>query len=470
MEENKTHHLVLIPTPGMGHLIPLVELAKRILNAHPFTISFLILHEGSQTRTKSVLGALPEGRVDSYFLPQVNLDDLSPDTKIETRISLALARSRPAIRDHLRGLQAMPHIHLAAVVVDLFGTDMFDVAFEFGMKPYLFMPSNAMFISFMLHLPKLDSQVKTEYREMDDLIKLPGCVALHGKDLVDPAQDRTNDAYKWLLHHAKKYTLAEGIMVNSFNELEKDTLNVLQNPEPGFPPVYPVGPLIRTDGSDQVDGSGCLAWLDKQPRGSVLFVSFGSGGTLSYDQLDELAHGLEISEQRFLWVVRPPNDKMANGAYFTNEVERDPLHFLPKGFLERTKGRGLVVRDWAPQVQVLNHESTGGFICHCGWNSVLESVVHGVPLIAWPLYAEQKMNAVMLVEGLKIALRPKADEGTVIGRVAIATAVKGLMEGEEGKQVRYRMKELKDASARVLGVEGSSTKALSEVARKWTSH
>ncbi|WMV11547.1 hypothetical protein MTR67_004932 [Solanum verrucosum] len=210
------------------------------------------------------------------------------------------------------------------------------------------------------------------------------------------------------------------------------------------------------DSGSKVDGSECLTWLDEQPRGSVLYISYGSGGTLSHEQLIEVAKGLEMSEQRFLWVVRCPIQDSTN-----------PLEFLPKGFLEKTKGFGLVVPNWAPQTRILSHESTGGFLTHCGWNSTLESVVHGVPLIAWPLYAEQKMNAVMLSEDVKVALRPKVnEENGIVGRLEIAKVVKGLMEGEEGKGVRSRMKDLKDAAAKVLSEDGSSTKALAELVTK----
>ncbi|KAL9245406.1 hypothetical protein vseg_019066 [Gypsophila vaccaria] len=473
MDQNQYSHIVVIPTPGMGHLIPLVELAKRILEAHPFTVTFLIPFEGPPTRAqKTVLGTLPEGRSDSYFLPSVSLDDLPSDSRIETRIALTLARSLPAIRSHLEDIRATCRGRLTALVVDLFGTDAFDVAWEFGMKPYIFYPTNAMCLSLFFHLPELDQQVATEYREMAEPVRLPGCVPVRGIDLLDPIQDRKNDAYKWVLHHATRYKLAEGIMVNSFNELEEGALKSLQNPEPGFPPVYAVGPLVQTGGgnNNRVEGSECLTWLDEQPRGTVLFVSFGSGGTLSYDQLIELAHGLEMSEQRFLWVVRAPNDKAANATYFSTENGRDPLAFLPKGYLNRIKGRGLVVPSWAPQVQVLGHEATSGFLTHCGWNSILESVVHGVSLIAWPLYAEQHMNAVMLNKGLKVALRPKVDEDGLVRRGEISTVVKCLMEGDEGNQIKIRMKELKDSASRVLSVDGSSTKALSEVVRKWISH
>lgn len=329
-----------------------------------------------------------------------------------------------------------------------------------------------MCLSLFLLLPELDSQVSCEFREMDEPVQLPGCVPVHGKDLLDPVQDRKNDAYKWLLHHTKRYPLAEGIFVNTFNELEEGAVQALQQLGPGKPPVYPVGPLVQIGAREgSTDGSECVKWLDEQPIGSVLFVSFGSGGTLSYDQIIELAHGLEMSEQRFLWVVRAPNEEIANATYFnSDQLENDPLAFLPKGFLERTQGRGLVIHSWAPQVKVLSHGSTGGFLTHCGWNSILESVVYGVPLIAWPLYAEQKMNAVMLIEDLKVALRPTPNENGLFGRGEIARVVKGLMEGEQGKKMRNKMKELKDAACKVLCEDGSSTKALAEVALKWRSH
>ncbi|KAL7203837.1 hypothetical protein ACSBR2_016982 [Camellia fascicularis] len=127
-------------------------------------------------------------------------------------------------------------------------------------------------------------------------------------------------------------------------DLEEGAIKALQEKEPGKSPVYLIGPLIQTDSSDESqERPECLQWLDGQPSGSVLFVSFGSGGTLSHDQLNELALGLELSGQRFLWVVRSPNDKSANAVFFTPQSQNDPFSFLPEGFLERTKGRGLVV-------------------------------------------------------------------------------------------------------------------------------
>jgi hydroquinone glucosyltransferase len=208
-------------------------------------------------------------------------------------------------------------------------------------------------------------------------------------------------------------------------------------------------------------------WLDEQPRGIVLFVCFGSIGTHSSAQTDELAFGLEMSEQRFLWVLRCPNDKVASDSKFIANSNVDPFDFLPNGFIERTKNRGLVVPYWAPQAQVLKHVSIGGFVSHCGWNSTLESLVNGVPLIAWPLYAEQKMNAALLSENVKVAIRPKIGENELVERDEIASVEKRLMVGEEGKKIRYRMNELKDAASNTLKENGSSTKLICELALKW---
>lgn len=460
----KACHIAIFPTPGMGHLIPLVQFAKRLNTLHKITATFIIPTDGPISKAqKTFLDTLSTG-LDYVVLPPVNLDDVPNDAMIETRFSILISRCLPSLRDTFQSIHATNK--LASFVVDLFATDALDVAIESKVPPYIFFPSTAMGLSLFLHLPKLDETTSCEYRDLPDLVQIPGCIPVHGRDLLDPVQDRKNDAYKWLLHHAKRYNLAQGIMVNSFVDLEGGAIKALQ--ELGSPPVYPVGPLIQRDhSSTSADGLDCLRWLDDQPSGSVLFISFGSGGTLTSNQIIELALGLEMSEQRFLWVIRSPNDEVANAAFFESFSKKNPTDFLPQGFIERTKGTGLVVPDWAPQAQILGHGSTGGFLTHCGWNSILETVVNGVPVIAWPLYAEQKMNAVMLNEDLKVALKPRVGENGLVGRVEIAKVVKGLMEGEEGKCLRTRMRDLKDAAAKVLSEDGSSTKALAQVASKW---
>ncbi|VAI43682.1 unnamed protein product [Triticum turgidum subsp. durum] len=289
--------------------------------------------------------------------------------------------------------------------------------------------------------------------------------------ILQPLQDRTSDAYCWMVHHGERYRDADGILVNTFDAIEPNASAILRQPEPGHPPVYPVGPVIRQPDNGDDDATGCIRWLDTQPDKSVLFVSFGSGGALSAAQMDELARGLELSGQRFLWVVRSPTDSGADpGAnYYDGSKSKDyPLKFLPSGFLERTKEVGLVVPSWAPQVRVLGHRATGAMLTHCGWNSVLESVMHGVPMIAWPLYAEQRQNAVMLHEEIKVALRPKVRgaDGMILGE-DITKVVNDTMNSEEGDAMRTKVTELQKATRSGLAAGGMSHKTLNEMVTKW---
>ncbi|KAL5541257.1 hypothetical protein UlMin_042479 [Ulmus minor] len=469
--QEKRHHVVIVPTPGMGHLIPLAEFAKRLVVHHNFAVTFIVPNDGTSMELQTnFLQSLPANFISSIFLPKVSFDDLPEDSMVETRIALSLIRSLPALRDSLKTLTQSTR--LALIVIDLFGPAAFDLARELGIPIYILFPSTAMALSFVFHLPKLDETYSCEYRDLPEPVQLPGCFPVHGLDFISPVQDRNNVGYKAVLELAKRYCEADGFLVNSFVDLEPGAFKALnERTHHNNPPVYPVGPLVQTGSppSLELDGSECLNWLDKQPEGSVLFVSFGSGGTLSQDQLNELSFGLEMSGQRFLWVVRSPHEKAANAAYFGIKSKEDPFDFLPRGFLERTKEVGLVVPSWAPQVRVLSHGSTGGFLSHCGWNSTLESIVNGVPMIAWPLYAEQKMNAVLLGDDVKVAFRVKFDENGLVGREEIAKCVRDLMKGEEGKLIRKRVEELKEAASLVLSEEGSSAKALAEVAQMWKS-
>ncbi|KAF9602082.1 hypothetical protein IFM89_024849 [Coptis chinensis] len=459
-QTQQTPHIIIHPSPGMGHLIPLAEFAKRLVLLHDFTVTLVIPIENNfpTESMKLFLIVLPEG-IDYIFLPSVNFDDLPHDTRAEARICLLMNRSIPLLRHTFMNITSTNHV--VALVVDLFGSEAFEVAREFKVPPYMFFPASAMSLSLLLHLQELDETYDCEFRDIPEPIKLPGCVPFKGIDVMDGAKDKTNVAYKMVLHISTLYSSAEGILINTFGSLENETLKALN--QLGKPPIFPVGPLIQLKITS--DDSECIKFLNEQPRGSVLFVSFGSGGTLSHSQLLELALGLELSGERFLWVIRSPGDA-TNATYFEQKIE-DPFDFLPNGFLDRTKGLGLVVPSWAPQIQVLSHVSTGGFVTHCGWNSILESIMHGVPLIAWPLYAEQKMNAEMITAGLKIALRPKVDEKFIVDREEVARTVKCLMREEEGNRIRERINELKDAGFMMLNEDGSSTKALSEVANMW---
>jgi len=244
-----------------------------------------------------------------------------------------------------------------------------------------------------------------------------------------------------------------------------------------YPPAYAVGPLVRSVSDEAAKHHRCVPWLDEQPDGSVLYVCFGSGGTLSTLQTAELAAGLEASGQRFLWVVRFPNDKDSSACYFGGkttdhgdaDADDDPLSYLPEGFVERTRAVGLVVPEWAPQVEVLGHRAVGGFLTHCGWNSALEAMAAGVPALAWPLFAEQRMNAVKLASehvGLALRVRAREDDG-VVPREEVAAAARELMVGDRGAVARERARELRAEARKASAPGGPAHQALAAVVDRW---
>nr|AZZ70622.1 UDP-glycosyltransferase 4 [Pueraria montana var. lobata] len=455
-------HIAVVPSPGFTHLVPILEFSKRLLHLHPeFHITCFIPSVGSPpSSSKAYLQTLPP-TITSIFLPPITLDDVPDPSILALQIELSVNLSLPYIKQELESLCSRAKV--VALVVDVFANGALDFAKELNLLSYIYLPQSAMLLSLYFYSTKLDEILSSAFRDLTKPIEIPGCVPIHNKDLPIHFQNLSSIGYKGFLERSKRFHVPDGVFMNTFLELEPGAIRALQELVKGKPKVYPVGPIIQMGSVGHENRVECLTWLDKQQEpNSVLYVSFGSGGTLSQEQLNELAFGLELSGQKFLWVVRAPSS-VATVGYFCAET-KDPLEFLPHGFLERTKEQGLVVPSWAPQIQVLSHGATGGFLSHCGWNSVLESVVQGVPVITWPLFAEQSLNAAMLTDDLKVALRPKVNESGLAEREEIAKVVRGLMEGNEGMEIRKRMGLLKIAAANAIKEDGSSTKTLSEVA------
>jgi UDP:flavonoid glycosyltransferase YjiC (YdhE family) len=195
----------------------------------------------------------------------------------------------------------------------------------------------------------------------------------------------------------------------------------------------------------------CLQFLIQQPRSSVLYICLGTIFTLPTKQLHELAVGLEASGVHFLWVIKNPKGEDGN-------LAPDIATFLPEGFMERTKDRGLVYTSWAPQIQILAHPAVGGFLTHCGWNSIMESISMGVSMIAWPLWADQFLNARFCVEVLNIAIA--VDKKETVGPEEVERVVRLLMEDGTNDIVRKNVKELSKVVGRAIEPGGSSRKNL----------
>lgn len=469
MSSNSKLHAAILSSPGMGHLIPVIELGKRLVADVDVAVTiFAMSSSTSQAESQAIKAATTKLRV--VELPPVDISGLvDTHSAVATCLAVMMREIRPAFLSALRHMAFPPTM----LIVDLFGTESLPVGDELGIPKFVYVASNAWFLSLTTYCPTLDKEVEGEYVEQTEPLKIPGCRPVRPEDVVDPMLDRTNQQYFEYIRICAEITLGDGILLNTWEELQPSTLAAFRDEKllggvTKMVPVYPIGPLTRkVQSSRPIVNEDLFDWLDKQPSESVIFVCLGSGGTLSYEQMTEMAWGLELSQQRFIWVVLPPTTKSADAAFFTSGNGDGDLSYLPEGFLTRTRDVGMVVPLWAPQVDILGHPSVGGFFSHCGWNSTLESVTNGVPMIAWPLYAEQRMNATLLTEELGVAVRSEVPPWKkVIGREEIQRMVRKIMVEKDGFKIRDRVKELKLGGEKALREDGSSYSALSQVLRK----
>ncbi|XVF01302.1 hypothetical protein REPUB_Repub04eG0076400 [Reevesia pubescens] len=269
-----------------------------------------------------------------------------------------------------------------------------------------------------------------------------------------------NEEMKVLLHQVvESVNTSYGVLVNSFQELEPAYVEYYRKVIGRK--TWHVGPLSlcnrNTEDKSQRgnaasnDAVECLRWLDTKKHNSVFYICFGSVSWFSDDQLNEIAKGLEASGQDFIWVVR-------------NVKKEDKEGWLPEGFEVRMEGKGLILRGWAPQVMILDHEAVGGFMTHCGWNSTLESITAGVPMVTWPGSNEQFYNEKLVTEILRVGISVGAKEWSrwmgnrkfLVTKENITEAVTQLMVGEEANEIRKRASALKWMAKKAVEEGGSS--------------
>ncbi|XP_006854306.2 zeatin O-glucosyltransferase [Amborella trichopoda] len=265
-----------------------------------------------------------------------------------------------------------------------------------------------------------------------------------------------NDSFIDFLPRAVKFRhLDRGVFFNSFHAIEGQFLSRIASSH-----VWAIGPTVLLQKKPQEPPHKlheCMQWLDKQAPRSVLYVSFGTVVSMSAAEVRELAQGLEASGQPFLWVLRYAD----KGDIFAGR-EADSPRGLPDGYEERVQGRGLIVRDWAPQLEILHHPSTGGFLTHCGWNSCMESIAMGVPMVAWPMHSDQPVNAQLVtgVLGVGVAVGEWHERDDIVRAESVERAVRKLMASEEGAEMGRKAAELRDAAQQAVGEGGTSGAAL----------
>ncbi|XP_031269447.1 UDP-glycosyltransferase 88A1-like [Pistacia vera] len=469
--------IVMYPSPAIGHLISMVELAKLILNHRPSLSIHIIVFDppydagSTAPYINKVYATIPS--IIFHHLPTITLlpSIISSCQIPETLTFEVLLLNNPNLHQALVSISN--NYTIFAFIADFFCYAAQSVTAKFNFPTYEFFTSGAGCLSLMLCFPTIHKNTTKSFKDMDNLLHIPGVPPMPAKDMPQPFLERDDNVYQYFLDATIQLPRSAGIIVNTFESLEPravkamtDGLGAPDGPLPPLPPLYCIGPLIASDnrgGSSHGGGGGdsdskpeYLAWLDTQPIQSVVFLCFGSLGRFSAEQLKEIAVGLERSGQRFLWVVKNPP-----------QLDTDLDSIFPEGFLDRTRERGFVLKSWAPQVEILNHDSVGGFVTHCGWNSVLEAVCAGVPMLAWPLYAEQRCNRILLVQELKIALPMVESENGFVSSTEVDKRVREFMNSEEGDSVRRQTKAMKNEAKAALNKGGFSCVALFKLFESW---
>ena len=460
--------MVLYPGVGVGHLAPMLELAKAFLRHGGDQVDVAIAVFEPPVYANGFAATVARAKASNtsvalHVLPPPpppasdGGDDADPDVPLARMLRFLRATNAP-LRDFLRALSSSRRVQ--AIVLDMFCADALDVAAELGLPAYFFFPSGTAGLACFLGLPAMRASVGTSFAALGDsaVLSFPGVPPFTVADLAQGLAD-DGEACKGIIGVAARMPEARGILINSFESLEPRAMRALRDglcvPDRPTPPVYCVGPVV-SPGGDKDHDCDCLRWLDAQPDRSVVFLCFGSMGAFPKKQLEEIAVGLERSGQRFLWVVRGPPGAAAD--------DDDVGALLPAGFQERTEDRGFVVKNWAPQVDVLRHRAAGAFVTHCGWNSTLEGVAAGLPLLCWPLYAEQKMNKVRIVEEMKLGVEMRRrDDDDVVTAEEVEAKVRWVMEDSDGaRALRERAAAARDSAAEALAEGGPSCAAFLE--------
>ncbi|KAM7256427.1 hypothetical protein ACFE04_012168 [Oxalis oulophora] len=442
----KKPHILIFPYPAQGHMLALLDLTLQLSVNHNFTITII-----TTPKNLPILSPLLSAATDIQTLvlpfpphPKIppgveNVRDLG-NIGILPIMSSLTKLSEPII--HWFHSHPNPPI---AIISDFFLGWTLDLATQLGIPRIVFHSTAAYFICAFNYLWNNSEAVKSSNNDAVSIHDLPGSPVFKEEHLptIFRRYKLGDPDFEFLKHGMLANTKSWGYIINSFQAFEGVYLDLLKK-KLSHHRVFSVGPLSLAGTNTMGDTSqldlDLLTWLDDSPDGSVLYVCFGSQKLLNRAQMESMASGLQNSKVKFIWVSKPGTN--GYGA-------------VPEGFEERVAGRGMVIKGWAPQCCILNHKAVGGFLSHCGWNSTLEGIAAGVRFFAWPMEADQFLNARLLVEekGLGVMVCEGAD--SVPDPIELSRVICDSM-GQSSEEDMSRVKEMRDEAFAALKSGGSS--------------
>ncbi|KAF9589261.1 hypothetical protein IFM89_022179 [Coptis chinensis] len=437
-EQQHRRRLVLFPSPLQGHINPMLQLAT-ILHSHSkgaLSITIIHIHFNSPN---------PSNYPNFTFLPiSDGLSQSQRKSSTEDLIAFATLLNLSCVnpfRDCLvNKILSQQHEPPVACIIS-------DSSMHFTQP-----------VADSLQLPCIGLRTKSELEA--PVRELP---PLKVKDLPVVKTHNLEAFYQLVADMVKQTKASAGLIVNSFESLDQSAFQLLS--QEFAVPIFPIGPFKKfgpaSSSSLLTQDQSCISWLNKQPPSSVVYISFGSAATISEAQLVEIAMGLANSEQSFLWVIRPGSVVGSCRSDDDKDKNEDDkfTELLPQKFNEIfMSGRGCIVK-WAPQEEVLAHPSIGGFWTHSGWNSTLESICEGVPMLCWPCFGDQKVNARFVSKVWRVGLQ--LENG--LEREEIERSLRRLMMQENNKEreeLMVRAKDLKEMAELCQREGGSSFQSL----------
>ncbi|CAA3020998.1 beta-D-glucosyl crocetin beta-1,6-glucosyltransferase-like [Olea europaea subsp. europaea] len=421
METQQTSliRILMFPWLAHGHIFPYFELAKK-LSQKNFQIYFCSTSINLTSISKSIENNSCDFSVQLVELHLPSWPELPPHyhttknvpSDLMPKLHEAFQLSRSSFAEIIKTVK--PDL----VIYDFFQPWAATLASSLGIPAVYFASSGAATMSFYYHYRTYGNATfpyQTIYLHNYERINLE---VLH--KIEEAGEDFPFGSFK---------RSCEIVLIKSCWGIEGkylDLLSVFCQRK-----MVSVGPLVTQTDSEE-DYSEIMQWLSKKNQFSTVFISLGSENYLSREQMEEMAQGLELCDVNFIWVIRFP------GGEATGLKEA-----LPEGFLERVQGKGVIVQGWAPQAKILAHPSTGGFLSHCGWSSIMESIYFGVPVIAIPLKYDQPLNSRLLVEAGVCVEVPRDDIGQ-FNREGVANSIHKVIVEKTGEGMRSKANELRN--------------------------